>query len=84
MELQEGPICHCTRMGRRQMRRFLAEKSGAAKVEKELPSLLDFQRATGAGRRCTGCALDLARAFDIERKRRAAEISEQPLLWSEF
>lgn len=84
MELQERPICHCTRMGRRQIQRFLVGNSGVARAEKELPSLIDFQRATGAGRRCTGCALDLARAFDMERKRRAAEISKQPLLWSEF
>lgn len=84
MELQERPICHCTRMGRRQIRRFFVGNSGAARAEKELPSFINFQRATGAGRRCTGCALDLARAFDMERKRRAAEISKQPLLWSEF
>lgn len=61
------------------MRRFLSERS-----EKDLPALIEFQRITGAGRRCTGCALDLARAYAAERMRREAELSKQPLLWSEY
>jgi hypothetical protein len=65
------------------MRRFLLDHARKARRQQDLPTLLDFQRLTGAGCRCTGCALELAQAFDLERRRVVAGLNGQGLLFSE-